>query len=552
MGKYFINFFERNGFEVIISDKKTALSNKQLCKKSDVVIVSVSIDKTEEVIKEVAPLIKKTGLLLDLTSFKVFPMKAMSKTKASYLGCHPLFGPSAPIGGQLVILCPGRGKKWHNWLKSLFERNKVVVRDLDAEKHDELMAYIQALTHFTDIALVDTLRKSKIPISKFLSYESPIYRLELDMMGRILNQDPNLYANIQIKNPISNKVIKSFIKSRNDLSKTIDEKDVKSNINYFKRCSKYLGSFCKTAMEESDRLISYLNISPKKSGKNKSIKYDIAVLGPRNTYSDIAVYSYAPKAEVRYCSSITQVFELVSSGKIKQGLVPLENSLTGSVRETLDELYSHNVIISNVINQPINLALVGVKKVPLKNIKTIYSHPQPLLQSRIFLNKNIRKANRMPVASTITALERVSRERKNEVVAIASPFVAKQYGLVVIRDSIQGNVENTTKFAVIIKNKQSPLFNKKCSTTSIAFNFDKDSPGSLFIVLQHFAEYKINMTKIESRPNPKMQGEYVFYIDFEGNINKKNTQQVLNQIKKKVARMKVLGCYNQSNSKVKN
>ncbi|MBU1935291.1 prephenate dehydrogenase/arogenate dehydrogenase family protein, partial [Patescibacteria group bacterium] len=358
MGKYFTEFFERNGYSVIISDKQTKLTNRQVAKKADVVIISVPIDKTEEVIREVAPHIKKSGLLMDLTSFKVFPMEAMKKTKASYLGCHPLFGPTAPIEGQLAILCPGKGKKWFNWLKDLLAKNKVIVRELPAKKHDEFMAYIQALTHFSDIALVDALRKSKIPIQKFISYESPVYRLELDMIGRILNQDPNLYANIQIQNPSSSKVIKSFIKSCEELAKTIDQKNIKGNTDIFKKCAKYLDGFCKTAMEESDKLLSYLNLIPELPTTSDKPKGDIAVLGPKNTYSDMALKNYRPKIKPDYVSSIAEVFELIKKGKVKEGLVPIENSLTGSVRETLDELYHNNIWIEKVISQPIHLALV--------------------------------------------------------------------------------------------------------------------------------------------------------------------------------------------------
>jgi len=358
----------------------------------------------------------------------------MKKTKASYLGCHPLFGPTIPIDGQLVIMCPGRGKKWFNWFKNLLTENRIIVRELSARKHDELMAYIQVLTHFSDIALVDTLKKSGIPISKFTSFQSPIYRLELDMMGRILNQDPGLYANIQIGNPISSKVVRSFIKSCEDLAKTIDNKNVSENIKYFKKCSKYLGDYCKTAMKESDRLMSYLNIETPKPIKNKKIKYDIAVLGPRNTYSDIAVSNYAPKAKVQYGSSINEVFELVQKGKVKEGLVPIENSTTGSVRETLDELYNFDVWTQKVIPQPIHLALVGPKKIPLSKIKTIYSHSQPLLQSKKFIRSMCKKASGIPVSSTAEALERVTRENREDTVAIAAPFVAKQYGLTVLRN----------------------------------------------------------------------------------------------------------------------
>ena len=227
MGKYFADFFEQNGYKVIISDKRTKLTNIQLTKKADVVIVSVPIGVTEKVINEVAPYIKKDGLLLDFTSLKVFPMKVMSKVKGSYLGCHPLFGPTTSIEGQMIILCKGKGNKWYKWWKELLIKNKVVVRELTAKKHDNLMAYIQSLTHFSYLALADTLRESGLKLNELLEFHSPIYRMRMDVMGRILDQDPNLYAQIQIQNPDSLKVMNNLIRLSEEWIKIVETKDTK-------------------------------------------------------------------------------------------------------------------------------------------------------------------------------------------------------------------------------------------------------------------------------------------------------------------------------------
>ncbi|MBU0727906.1 prephenate dehydratase [Patescibacteria group bacterium] len=546
MGKYFADFFESNGYEVIISDKKTSLTNKQLAKKADVVIISVPIDKTEKVIKEIAPLIKKSGLLMDLTSLKEFPMKAMKATKASHLGCHPLFGPSNPIQGQLVIMCPGKGSKWFDWLKNLFEKNKVIVKTLTTKKHDTLMSYVQALTHFSDIALADTLRKSGIPIKEMVTYQSPVYRLELDMMGRILNQDPNLYANIQIDNPLSKKVMQDFIESCKKLTEIVTKKDNKSFVKYFNSASKYLGSFTEQAMIESDRLIKEMLGSGMPSAeppKDLVKKYDLAVLGPRDTYSDIAARKFKPKARIWYTSSINEIFALVRDGKIKYGFVPIENSLTGSVREALDELFEEDVWIEQMTSLPIHLALIGIRSINLKDIKTVYSHPQPFLQSRQFIKKNLPNAVCLPVASTAAALSRVLKEQDPYVVSIGSETVVKKYGLKIIKKSIQDNENNRTYFAVIRKSSKTKDQKSNGKKTSIAFTFKKDAPGSLFSVLQNFSDFKINLTKIESRPNPKVHGDYVFYIDFEGGLQNSNIQKALNKVKGKVEKLKVLGSY---------
>lgn len=545
MGSYFASFFERNGFKVVVSDVRTELSNIDIAKQADVVIVSVPIDHTQEVILEVAPHVKKSGLLMDFTSVKTLPMEAMKQTKASYFGCHPLFGPTASIRGQIVITCPGRGVLWYRWFKKLLDENCVITRELTPQKHDELMAYIQTLTHFSHMAFADALRKSGISISEFIKYPSPVYMMELYMMGRILNQDPKLYANIQLANPANIKAVGSYLRSCRQLAETIERKRFKENVDFFKKNTGYLKHFANIAMEESDNLLRYLKL-PQKSRffakASKPKKTDVALLGPPNTFSDQALRKFMPKENPWYAASITEVFELVLAGKTKAGLVPIENTTTGSVRETLDDLYDSEVHISKVVDLPVKLVLAGTVKCSIKKVKTIYSHAQALLQCRHFLKKNCPQAILIPMSSTTASLERMFNEDKEGTVAIISPQAANDYNLKIIRNSIEDEKENTTHFAYIKKGKpKKPVVGAR--KTSIAFHFKKDSPGSLNFILQSFAEAGINLTKIESRPNVKISGNYIFHIDFEGSAENKKAQAVLEGIKSKVAKLKVMGSY---------
>ena len=545
MGKYFADFFERNDCKVIVSDVGTRLNNKELAKKADVVLVSVPIDSTEEVIAEIAPHIKKSSLLLDLTSVKVGPMEAMKKTKADYLGCHPLFGPTASMRGQIVILCPGKGKLWQYWLSSMLEKNGVIVREISAKKHDELMSYIQTLTHFSHIAFADALRKSGIPIKDFIKYPSPVYMLELYMMGRILNQDPKLYANIQLSNKMNLKAVESYLKSCRELGETIEKRKFSDNVKFFKKNADYLEHFAKIAMDESDRLIRHIKL-PQESrlfkSEAKPKKTDVAILGPQNTYSDLALKRFNSKANPWYVLTIGEVFEMVESDKVGTGLVPIENSTSGSVRATLDELYQSNVHISGALSLPINLILASTVKCSLKKVRTVYSHTQPLLQARQFLKKNCPNATLVPMNSTTAAVERMLSEDKEGTVVITSTASASEYHLKIIKESIQDDKDNTTHFALIKKGPSPKSFSDK-KKTSIAFHFKKDSPGSLNSVLQAFAEAGINLTKIESRPSAKVRGEYVFYIDFEGIPNDKKILLALKEVRQMVSHLKVLGSY---------
>ena len=546
MGAYFADFFKRNGHEVIISDVGTELSNKQLAKKADVVVVSVPIDRAEEVISEVAPLISKSGLLMDLTSVKMGPLESLKKTKASYLGCHPLFGPTAGIHGQTFIICPGKGKLWELWLKRILESNGVIVRELSAQKHDEFMSYIQTLTHFSHIALADALRKSGIPIKEFIKYPSPVYMLELYMMGRILNQDPGLYANIQLSNSMNVKAVESYLKSCRQLAETIERKRFKENVDFFKKNSDYLGHFGRIAMDESDRLLRHLKLPQKSSLFRSELKpkpSDIAILGPQNTFSDLALRQFDDKANPWYTLSIPEVFELVVGGKVGAGLVPIENSGSGSIRETLDELYENNVHIEQLIGLPVILSVASTVDVPLRKVTTIYTHAQALLQCRQFLKKYCSGAALIPMSSTSAAVERMINEDKEGTVAIASPDAAEAYHLKILKNSIEDDKDNTTYFALIKKGSPPHHPQTDARKTSIAFHFKENSPGSLNSVLQALAEGKINLTKIESRPSGKVRGEYVFHVDFEGRSDTQRVQAILKNIKTKVAKLKILGSY---------
>lgn len=539
MGSYFADFFLKNGFEVVVVDQNTKLSNKALAKQADVVIVSVPMSKAESVIGAIAPHLKESALLMDFTSLKTRTMEAMSHFKGSYLGCHPMFAPTVSIAEQTVILCKGRGSKWHAWLKNLLVSNDVIVRELTAKKHDELMAYIQVLTHFSELGLADVFRKSGMRIEEFLKYQSPVYRLELDMMGRILNQNPSLYGHIQTQNPESLRVMDALIDSLQAWRRLVEEKDLKGFERSFKRASRYLGAYKVEAMRESDFLLEQLTrrklLEKVKSNPTKKIgSADLAALGPEYSFSSLAVKRYLPKTKVRYLNTITEVFESVSSGRVKRGFVPIENLLSGSVRETLQNLYDSKLQIQSVFDLPVHHFLVALDKVPAAKIKRIYSHAQPLGQCRAYLKKHFPKAKLMAMPSTTSALYELIHSGAYDSAVICSEQAANQFNMAVLDRNIEDSEVNKTRFALVSKKTV-----KKGELTSIGFHFSADAPGTLYEVLAEFNRSKVNMTKIESLPNPKVPGGHLFFIDFEG----KAEEKMLGRIKALVADLKRFGSY---------
>lgn len=260
MGSFFKKFFERKGFNVLISDIGTKLTNNKLVELSDVVFFSVPIHMTEKIIREVLPATRKDQLLMDCTSLKIVPMKAMLKSPAEVIGLHPMFRPS-PLGlkKQTVVICVGRAsKKRSAEIKNLFTDEGAQVVEMSAKEHDRLMSIIQVLLHFHTIALGHTMRKLGISLRKTLSVASPIYRLEMDMIGRIFSQDPLLYGAIEMYNPQSKKVMNTLVSEAELLADLVVKKDMNGFVKSFQKTATFLGRYKKEALEEINKLLVHL------------------------------------------------------------------------------------------------------------------------------------------------------------------------------------------------------------------------------------------------------------------------------------------------------
>lgn len=277
MGQWFKNYFEHQGYNVLIASRKTPLSIEDCAKQSDVLIISVPMDITVEIIKKVGHLVKKEGLLMDLTSLKTEPMKAMLQYSAcSVVGTHPVFGPGVKkIRNQKVIICPGRGKKWQKWLESALVKEGARIKVTTPAEHDKMMSVIQGVMHFSSITISHVLKELKIDIFESQDFSSPIYKVRMDMVGRILNQDPELYANIEILNPKTKKALKAYLKTSKKLYNIIRQKNKQAFVQYFNEAADYLGDFSIEAEEYSNYLIDRLVYKNGNKSKKKNQKTEI-------------------------------------------------------------------------------------------------------------------------------------------------------------------------------------------------------------------------------------------------------------------------------------
>lgn len=277
----------------------------------------------------------------------------------------------------------------------------------------------------------------------------------------------------------------------------------------------------------------------------------ISVLGPQGTYADKAIHSWLKhrnisknNIELKYYNDIIETFDGVIKDYTDFGIVPIENSIEGSVGITLDLLFNLDVEIIDEVIVPIKHCLLSNGK--KDEIKIILSHPQALGQCRQFLKKYFPDAEIRNTGSTSHASKLATEFR--EMASIASKESAKRYGLNILCCNIQDYKNNHTRFIIFRKrnNIKYQGIQKKITDkykTSIIAYLNDDKPGALYELLKFFALHDINLTRIESRPSKKALGDYVFYIDFVGNISDNIIKDVLNNIGNKVGMMKVLGSY---------
>ena len=265
MGQFFKRLFEKNNCKVLVSSRNTKLKMEDCARQSDIVLVSVPIDATINVIKKIGKHMRKDSLLIDTTSIKKEPIEAMLRfSRCEVIGMHPVFGPNvSSIKNQTIVLCPSRTRKWFSWLIRVFKKNKAKIKITTPEKHDEMMSIIQGLNHFSTLSVAHAMKSLKIKIEDTLDYTSPVYKLRMMMVGRILNQDPGLYGNIEMMNSKNKKTLEVYLDSAKKLQKIIKSKNKKKFLRYFNDCSKFFGKFRKEAEESSDYLIEMMVESKK-------------------------------------------------------------------------------------------------------------------------------------------------------------------------------------------------------------------------------------------------------------------------------------------------
>ena len=260
MGQCIAQLFGDLGHAVMIADLDTALTPDEAAAVADVVIVGVPIDVTEDVIRRIGPRVRPEALLMDVTSIKTGPLRAMlAASRASVVGTHPLFGPTVhSLQGQRVVLTPGRGDQWLAWLRSMLHARGIELMETTPEEHDRAMSIVQVLVHFSTEVMGKTLATLQVPIDRTLLFTSPIYLMELLLTARHFAQSPALYAAIQMSNPDTAAVTAAFARAAEELRTLTAAQDHAAFDALFAEVRQFFGPFTTRALEQSDFLIDRL------------------------------------------------------------------------------------------------------------------------------------------------------------------------------------------------------------------------------------------------------------------------------------------------------
>ncbi len=265
----------------------------------------------------------------------------------------------------------------------------------------------------------------------------------------------------------------------------------------------------------------------------------LAYQGEPGAFSEQAAFAlYGSRVRTQPLPTFAEVFRFAARSESHRGIIPIENSVFGSVHENYDLLVRNKLAIVGEVKLRIQLHLMAMPGVSLPQVRTIYSHPQALGQCEDFL-RSLRSVDIVAHADTAGSAKMIREQERIDAAAIASVRAARTYGLRILKRNIENNHQNYTRFLVIAKR---PIRPRGKAKTSLVFSL-KNVPGALHRTLGVFAVRRINLLKIESRPLVGKPWEYLFYLDVEGSRHEDNVAAALKQVQAMSTFHRILGSY---------
>lgn len=523
MGKWLSTFLQKNDYSVTISGSKNTQNNADISK-ADCVIFAIPITMALTLIKELAPQVKNDCLIIDLSSVTTPNVEVLKETGLPSLAMHCMFGPSIlTLANQKIVFIEVKSHPLIEKLKKLFLDNQATVLTMTAKEHDTTTAYIQALIHFINLMLAETLAP-EYP----LRVTTPAFITQYALISRVLsNNSAELLTQIQLYNPYFQPILKQFIERQQYVLSLLEQKKEKELKTHYAKIQ------TKSKPEQKrEPVIAKEHILPQiLQAENISVGY----LGPEGTYSHQAaeqMFKIHSSHLVPY-RDIYRIFEDVASKKLAVGVVPAENSTEGMIRETLDYLVDFDLCINGSIDLPIHHSLLA-KEETLERITKVIAHPQSLAQCRKWLMKNIPTAKLETATSNTVGIDTI--EKENGVAIIASHQAASRYTLNILAENIQDNPNNTTRFYIISREK---VYDGAQST--LLFLTVLNRVGVLRDILNVFGDFGINLNKIESRPSREKNWDYYFFVEIDISPSDPITTRALDLLRQYCQTIQILG-----------
>ncbi len=289
-----------------------------------------------------------------------------------------------------------------------------------------------------------------------------------------------------------------------------------------------------------------LNLSD--SSMEKPVR--VGFQGEVGAYSEEALRALYPEASMVPCASFEATFDALSRGDLDRAVLPIENSLFGSVHQNYDLLLEHDLIIVAQVQLRIRHQLMAPRGATMDGLSKVLSHPQAIGQCRDFLRGRLGQAVIQPTYDTAGAAKDVAQAADPSLAAIASKAAAAEYGLDILADDIESNHANYTRFLALARPDADPedglnpdTLEQGAFRTSLVYAQKENVPGGLFKSLAVFALRDIDLLKIESRPLVGNPGQYVFYLDLLGHRDEERVRHALRHLKEVAAKVRVLGSF---------
>ncbi|SDH27657.1 chorismate mutase [Vibrio xiamenensis] len=381
-------------------------------------------------------------------------------------------------------------------------------------------------------------------------------KYSLDEIRLRLNElDDNLLKLLSERRQLSIEVAKSKVQTSKPVRDAEREQQllvklINSGRDNYALDAQYITKLFHTIIEDSVLLQqSYLQNLANPELSRKPIAR-VAFLGAKGSYSHLASREYFSRKNTELievnCGHFKEVTNTVESGHADFGVLPIENTSSGSINEVYDLLQHTTLYIVGELTLPIEHCLVATGDIRLEDIKVLYSHPQPHQQCSEFLSR-LKGVTLESCASTADAMKKVKELNRNDVAAIGNATSGKLYGLQSLQSQIANQTENHTRF-IIVARKPVEVSSQIPAKTTLIMSTSQHA-GSLVETLLVLQKYGINMTKLESRPIMGNPWEEMFYVDLEAQLNSEHMQQALTELTKLTKHLKVLGCYPSENIK---